>query len=256
MGWINFMFMIFLFCRFRIDNTDHIIDVNRDNLPYDQVNIICPVYAPGTKEEDAEKYIIYNVSPPSLFFVLVVWKWNSARLISINGFYLTLVKALPTWVLLFRLIFLGWFKELIVVRLVAFNEWLRKCSAAGALIALLHLIGLWLVQLLTYCFDWKMLSVELLERVWGTSILQFQISHPLLLSSTIAVVKPWSHYTIFTFDQNPKLLVDTISADLVWCLVLTKKRIRKESTKDFFSFLFWHIFNKLRSGIPWFGWWW
>lgn len=49
------------FFRFRIDNTDHIIDVNRDNLPYDQVNIICPVYAPGTKEEDAEKYIIYNV---------------------------------------------------------------------------------------------------------------------------------------------------------------------------------------------------
>ncbi|XP_021962617.1 ephrin-B1 isoform X2 [Folsomia candida] len=47
---------------FRIDNTDHIIDVNRDNLPYDQVNIICPVYAPGTSEEDAEKYIIYNVS--------------------------------------------------------------------------------------------------------------------------------------------------------------------------------------------------
>ncbi|CAG7817526.1 unnamed protein product [Allacma fusca] len=47
---------------FRIDNTDHIIDVNRDNLPYDQVNIICPVYAPGTREEDAEKYIIYNVS--------------------------------------------------------------------------------------------------------------------------------------------------------------------------------------------------
>jgi hypothetical protein len=37
--------------------------VNRDNLPYDQVNIICPVYAPGTSEEDAEKYIIYNVSP-------------------------------------------------------------------------------------------------------------------------------------------------------------------------------------------------
>ncbi|OXA44011.1 hypothetical protein Fcan01_21226 [Folsomia candida] len=48
---------------FRIDNTDHIIDVNRDNLPYDQVNIICPVYAPGTSEEDAEKYIIYNNVP-------------------------------------------------------------------------------------------------------------------------------------------------------------------------------------------------
>lgn len=53
------------FCfRFRIDNTDHIIDVNKGNYPfeYDQVNIICPVYTPGTHEEDAEKYIIYNVS--------------------------------------------------------------------------------------------------------------------------------------------------------------------------------------------------
>ncbi|XP_021914357.1 ephrin-B1 isoform X1 [Zootermopsis nevadensis] len=49
---------------FRIDNTDHIIDVNKGNIPfeYDQVNIICPVYMPGTHEEDAEKYIIYNVS--------------------------------------------------------------------------------------------------------------------------------------------------------------------------------------------------
>lgn len=50
--------------RFRIDNTDHIIDVNKGNLKfeYDQVNIICPVYMPGTYDEDAEKYIIYNVS--------------------------------------------------------------------------------------------------------------------------------------------------------------------------------------------------
>ncbi|GLV43262.1 ephrin [Carabus blaptoides fortunei] len=49
---------------FRIDNTDHIIDVNKGNLKfeYDQVNIICPVYMPGTYDEDAEKYIIYNVS--------------------------------------------------------------------------------------------------------------------------------------------------------------------------------------------------
>ncbi|CAI6353856.1 unnamed protein product [Macrosiphum euphorbiae] len=49
---------------FRIDNTDHIIDVNKGNQPfeYDQVNIVCPVYAPGTHESDAEKYIIYNVS--------------------------------------------------------------------------------------------------------------------------------------------------------------------------------------------------
>ncbi|XP_013772045.1 ephrin-B1-like isoform X3 [Limulus polyphemus] len=49
---------------FRIDNTDHIIDVNKGNIPfeYDQVNIICPVYSPGTQEEDVERYIIYNVS--------------------------------------------------------------------------------------------------------------------------------------------------------------------------------------------------
>ncbi|XP_054714501.1 ephrin-B2-like [Uloborus diversus] len=49
---------------FRIDNTDHIIDVNKGNIPfeYDQVNIICPAYTPGTKDEDVERYIIYNVS--------------------------------------------------------------------------------------------------------------------------------------------------------------------------------------------------
>lgn len=49
---------------FRIDNTDHIIDVNKGNIPfeYDQVNIICPVYRTGTQEEDVEQYIIYNVS--------------------------------------------------------------------------------------------------------------------------------------------------------------------------------------------------
>lgn len=49
---------------FRIDKTDNIIDVNRNNLKfeYDQVNLICPVYMPGTKDDDMEKYIIYNVS--------------------------------------------------------------------------------------------------------------------------------------------------------------------------------------------------
>ncbi|XP_048512254.1 ephrin-B1 isoform X2 [Athalia rosae] len=49
---------------FRIDNTDHIIDVNKNNaaFEFDQVNIICPVYPPGTYDDDAEKYIIYNVS--------------------------------------------------------------------------------------------------------------------------------------------------------------------------------------------------
>jgi len=55
---------------FRIDNTDHIVDVNQGNLPweYDQLNIICPTYLGyhgGTKtgsEDVPEKYIIYNVS--------------------------------------------------------------------------------------------------------------------------------------------------------------------------------------------------
>ncbi|XP_037087791.1 ephrin-B2-like [Pollicipes pollicipes] len=50
--------------RFQISNTDHIIDVNKGNnlFEYDQVTIICPVYNEWTKEEDTEKYIIYNVS--------------------------------------------------------------------------------------------------------------------------------------------------------------------------------------------------
>ncbi|KAK2589025.1 hypothetical protein KPH14_001868 [Odynerus spinipes] len=49
---------------FRIDNTDNIIDVNKNNaaFEYDQVNIMCPVYQPGTYDGDPEKYIIYNVS--------------------------------------------------------------------------------------------------------------------------------------------------------------------------------------------------
>ncbi|KAH9388898.1 Ephrin-B2a [Tyrophagus putrescentiae] len=47
---------------FRIDNTDHIIDVNRGNVAYeyDQVDIRCPMYSKGTREEDVESYIIYN----------------------------------------------------------------------------------------------------------------------------------------------------------------------------------------------------
>jgi len=50
---------------FRIDNTDHIMDVNQGNLPweYDQLNLICPAYHGGTRQTNsAEKYIIYNVS--------------------------------------------------------------------------------------------------------------------------------------------------------------------------------------------------
>ena len=47
---------------FRLDNTDHIVDVNAGNLPweYDQVNIICPVSKPGTKFP--ERHVIYSVS--------------------------------------------------------------------------------------------------------------------------------------------------------------------------------------------------
>ena len=49
---------------FRIDNTDHIIDVNSGNQPweYDQVNIICPLYQRGTLPEEMETYIIYSVN--------------------------------------------------------------------------------------------------------------------------------------------------------------------------------------------------
>ena len=50
---------------FRIDNTDHIIDVNQGNKPweYDQVNIICPVYRQGhLASEDKETSVIYSVS--------------------------------------------------------------------------------------------------------------------------------------------------------------------------------------------------
>lgn len=47
---------------FRLDNTDHIIDVNQGNLPweYDQANIICPVSKPGARYP--EKHVIYSVS--------------------------------------------------------------------------------------------------------------------------------------------------------------------------------------------------
>ena len=50
---------------FRIDNTDHIIDVNEGNLPweYDQANIICPVYKSSqTDTLNHEKYVIYSVT--------------------------------------------------------------------------------------------------------------------------------------------------------------------------------------------------
>lgn len=56
---------------FRIDNTDHIVDVNQGNSPFefDQLNIICPsglAGGGGTRgargAEDDEKYLVYNVS--------------------------------------------------------------------------------------------------------------------------------------------------------------------------------------------------
>merc|ERR1719323_1446224 len=45
-------------------NTDNIIQVNGGNHPweYDQVNIVCPVYKPGTREDVQEEYIIYSVT--------------------------------------------------------------------------------------------------------------------------------------------------------------------------------------------------
>ncbi len=47
---------------FRIDNTDHIVDVNGGNLPweYDQANFICPVSKAGTRYP--EQHVIYSVS--------------------------------------------------------------------------------------------------------------------------------------------------------------------------------------------------
>ena len=49
---------------FRIDRTDNVIDINGGNHPweYDQVNIVCPVYKPGTREGVQEEYIIYSVT--------------------------------------------------------------------------------------------------------------------------------------------------------------------------------------------------
>lgn len=49
---------------FRIDRTDNVIDINGGNHPweYDQVNIVCPVYKPGTRVASQEQYIIYSVT--------------------------------------------------------------------------------------------------------------------------------------------------------------------------------------------------
>lgn len=49
---------------FRNRRDDTVIRVNGGNHPweYDQVNIVCPFYKPGTKEAFQEKYIVYSVS--------------------------------------------------------------------------------------------------------------------------------------------------------------------------------------------------
>ena len=49
---------------FRIDRTDNVIDINGGNhaWEYDQVNIVCPVYKPGTRKDVQEQYIIYSVT--------------------------------------------------------------------------------------------------------------------------------------------------------------------------------------------------
>ena len=51
--------------RFRIDNTDHIIDVAAPKAtpPYawDSVDIICPRYKPGEEDGGEERYFIYMV---------------------------------------------------------------------------------------------------------------------------------------------------------------------------------------------------
>ncbi len=49
---------------FRIDRNDNVIDINGGNHPweYDQVNIVCPVYKPGTDTVQQEQYIIYSVT--------------------------------------------------------------------------------------------------------------------------------------------------------------------------------------------------
>ncbi len=49
---------------FRRDNDENVIDIDGSNHQggYDQVNIVCPVYKPGSSLADMERYIIYSVS--------------------------------------------------------------------------------------------------------------------------------------------------------------------------------------------------
>lgn len=58
--------------RFRIDNTDHIFDVNKKLHDHDQVDLVCPQASAGHEQQpanrsagelaQAERYIIYSVS--------------------------------------------------------------------------------------------------------------------------------------------------------------------------------------------------
>jgi hypothetical protein len=82
---------------FRIDNTDHIFDVNAGNLPgeYDQANIICPVYKQGTSTEEAEEYIIYNVSKD---------EYDSCRILDPNPRVIALCNK-PSQVMYFTITF-------------------------------------------------------------------------------------------------------------------------------------------------------
>lgn len=83
--------------RFRIDNTDHIFDVNKNAqmFDYDQVDIVCPqpprqsISPNGTptdqqqqqqqqannNEQQSERYIIYNVSRQQTNNYMIEWQW-------------------------------------------------------------------------------------------------------------------------------------------------------------------------------------
>jgi len=83
---------------FRIDNTDHIIDVNKGNglREYDQANIICPTYGAGEAPTyEHERYIIYSVSKE---------EYDMCRVMSANPKVVAVCDK-PTRVLYFTLTF-------------------------------------------------------------------------------------------------------------------------------------------------------
>lgn len=55
------------FCRFRIDNTDHILDVNKNPAEYDRVNIYCPRIAriSSTSITESDSIYHYNKNQPA-----------------------------------------------------------------------------------------------------------------------------------------------------------------------------------------------